>query len=256
MKYFDAHCHLYFPQYDADREETLSHMRALDLGAVIVGTDLETSNKALEMGKEHDFLWSSVGLHPTDEGAFDEEEFTNLAQESKVVAIGECGLDYFRTGKTAEERAIQLKRFESHIQLAVLVHKPLIIHCRDAHEDMVTTLTSHRRDHGNKLQTIVHFFTGTAELAQRYLDLGCYLSFPGPITFTDAYDESVKVTPMDKILVETDSPFAAPMPHRGKRNEPAFVLEVIRKIAALKGLSEEEVAAQTVKNARNIFGLH
>lgn len=247
MKYFDAHCHLYFPQYDADREETLSRMRALDLGGVVVGTDLETSKKALDIAKEHDFLWSSVGLHPTDEDVFDTDKFEELARDPKVVAIGECGLDYFRSSGEGQK-----EKFEAQIALAQKVNKALIVHCREAHDDCSRILENMRIS----VPVIIHFFTGTAELAQKYLDLGCYLSFPGPITFTDMYDESVKVTPVDKMLVETDSPFAAPMPHRGKRNEPAFVLEVIRKIAALKGLSEEEVAEATLTNAQKVFGLH
>jgi TatD DNase family protein len=120
---------------------------------------------------------------------------------------------------------------------------------------MLTTLAAHRRDHGDKLRVIIHFFTGSGELAQRYLDLGCYLSFPGPITYTDMYDESIRVAPMDKILSETDSPFAAPVPHRGKRNEPAYVEHVVAKIAKIKGLVAEEVASQILLNSQYIFNI-
>jgi TatD DNase family protein len=256
MKLFDAHCHLQFPQYK-DLDEALERMRELDMGALVVGTDLEASRRGLELAQKHDFLWASVGLHPNDNlnEQFDEEAYSALAQDPKVVAVGECGLDYFRTGKTGDERLAQLKRFEAHIQLALQFHKPLIIHCRDAHEDMLTTLASHRRDHGDKLQIVMHFFTGTGELAQKYLDLGCYLSFPGPVTYTDMYDKSIELCPLDKLLVETDAPFAAPVPHRGKRNEPAYVAEVVRKIARLKGSTEEEVATQIVLNSQRVFNL-
>ncbi|MDE2071312.1 MAG: TatD family hydrolase [Patescibacteria group bacterium] len=257
MKFFDAHCHLQFPQYKNDLPQVLARMRALALGGLVVGTDYEVSKAGLALARQHDFLWASVGLHPNDNEAedFDMEKYQELALDPKVVAIGECGLDYFRTGKTPEERRTQMLRFEAHIQLALRAQKPLIIHCRDAHEDMLTTLAAHRRDHGDKLHIVMHFFTGTKELAQKYLDLGCYLSFPGPVTYTGEYDGAIDACPMDKLLVETDAPFAAPTPNRGKRNEPSFVLDVARKVAALKGLTLGEVGAQIVLNSQHIFNL-
>ncbi|MEK7068522.1 MAG: TatD family hydrolase [Patescibacteria group bacterium] len=169
-----------------------------------------------------------------------------MARDQKVVAIGECGLDYFRSDKTGQK-----EKFEQQISLAVKLGKPLIIHCRDAHEDMLAILAERRPN----VPVIMHFFTATGELAQKYLDLGCYLSFPGPITYTTMYDESIRVTPLDKILSETDSPFAAPVPNRGKRNEPEFVTDVVAKIAAVKGLPSDEMASLTVKNAYTVFGL-
>lgn len=257
MRLFDAHCHLQMPQFDADREEVIARMQKKGMGGVIPGVDLATSKAAVELAEKHDFLWAAVGLHPNDnlDETFDEEKYAELAQNSKVVAIGECGLDYFRSGKTGEEREAQFKRFEAQLQLALHTNKALIIHCRDAHEDMLSILTAHRRDHGEKLRVIIHFFTGTGELAQRYLDLGCYLSFPGPITYTDMYDESIRVTPLDKILSETDSPFAAPVPNRGKRNEPAYVEEVVKKVAAIKEVEVEELTEQIYKNAHTVFKL-
>lgn len=256
MQLFDAHCHLQFPQYDADREDVLSRMRERDMGAVVIGTDLKTSKDALELAKQHDSLWAAVGLHPNDniEEVFNKKAFEELAKDPKVVAIGECGLDYFRSGGTDEEKAVQKERFQKHIDFALCVQKPLIIHCRNAHEDMLEVLFSYSRVLENKdVKVIIHFFTGTGELAQKYLDLGCYLSFPGPITYTDMYDESIRVTPLDRILAETDAPFAAPVPHRGKRNEPLYVAEVIKKIAVLKGLSLQELQEHIAANARNIF---
>lgn len=257
MKLFDSHCHLQFPQYKDDLDAVLLHMREREMGAVVVGTGLQTSKAGVELAESHGFLWASVGLHPNDDPSetFDEAAFAELAQHPKVVAIGECGLDYYRTGKTGEEREVQLKRFEAQLQLALMLNKALVIHCREAHEDMLTTLAAHRRDHGDKLRIVMHFFTGTVELAQRYLDLGCYLSYPGPITFTDMYDEAIKATPMDKLLAETDAPFAAPAPHRGKRNEPSYVVEVARKIATLRAISEEEVAGTVTENAKKVFNL-
>jgi TatD DNase family protein len=264
MKFFDSHCHLQFPQYEADLDAVLLRMQEKEMGAVVVGTDLAISKAAVALAAKHDFLWASVGLHPNDpstpsinsgQAIFDEAAFRELAAHPKVVAIGECGLDYLRTGKTAEERAVQLARFEAQVQLALETDKTLIIHCRDAHEDMVPFLAAHRRDHGERLRVIMHFFTGTEDLARRYLDVGCYLSYPGPVTYTDMYDAAIRATPMDKLLIETDAPFAAPVPNRGKRNEPAYVVDVAQKVAALKGLSVEEVGEATAKNAKLVFGL-
>ncbi|MDB5224710.1 MAG: sec-independent protein translocase protein TatD DNase family protein [Candidatus Adlerbacteria bacterium] len=257
MEYFDAHCHIYTPQFDADRSEVLARMKDAGLGAIVVGTDYAQSTQALELASAHDFLWASVGLHPNDnlEEAFDIEKYRALAQNPKVVAIGECGLDYFRSGGTDAEKAAQKIRFAAHIELAVEVGKPLIIHCRNAHDDMLIMLGEYKEKFGDKLQAVIHFFTGTSELAQRYLDLGCYLSFPGPITYTTEYDESIRVCPLDRMLSETDSPYAAPVPNRGKRNEPVHVKDVVEKLALIKGFSAAAVADQIVKNATKSFGL-
>ncbi len=285
FKLFDSHCHLQFPQYDADRAEVLARMREKEMGAVVVGTDIETSRAGLELARQHDFLWASVGLHPNDnlEEVFDEAGFMELAADPKVVAIGECGLDYFRLGEaptpeggrgpdqSVGKKAAQKERFIKHLALAETVKKPLIIHCRpsvakavegkNAHDDMLEILTAKKPN----IPVIIHFFTGTAELAQKYLDLGCYLSYPGPVTYTDhrslrgpakgdgMYDEAIRITPLDKMLIETDAPFAAPVPNRGKRNEPAYVEHVAAKIAAIKGISAEEVALASAENAQTVF---
>lgn len=253
MRLFDSHCHLHFPQYDADRAEVLARMQEKDMGAVLIGTDLETSRAALALAKQHDFLWASVGLHPNDkiDEVFDAEAFEALASDPKVVAIGECGLDYFRSGKTPEEKKKQEARFRAHIALAQEMGKALIVHCRDAHEDCIAIL----KDVKPTIPVVMHFFTVSGDVAQQYAELGCYLSFPGPITFTDMYDESIRIAPLERILIETDAPYAAPAPHRGKRNEPVYVEEVAKKIAAIKGIPMEEVARQTVLNAQGIFGL-
>ncbi len=256
MKLFDAHCHLQ-PTYAPDAKEVLLRMQEKQMGAVVIGTDYDTSAAAVALAQQYDFLWASVGLHPNDEGVFDFEKFEALGRDEKVVAVGECGLDYFRSAKTDGQK----DRFLQHIDLAEKLGKPLIIHCRDsqqrianttsAHDDMLAILAERKPG----VDVIMHFFTGSGELAQKYLDLGCYLSFPGPITYTDMYDDSIRLCPLDKMLIETDSPFAAPVPHRGKRNEPGFVEHVAAKIAVSKGLSVEEVAADTVRNARTVFKL-
>ncbi len=213
MKLFDAHCHLQLSQYDADRAEVIARMREHEMGAIVIGVDLATSRGALELAQSHDFLWAAMGLHPNDnpKEEFDMDAFEVLAREPKVVAIGECGLDYFRSGGTDEEKIAQKVRFQKQIGLAVKVGKPLIIHCRNAHDDMLEILNSYSAElKSEKLQAVIHFCTVSGELAQKYLDLGCYLSFPGPITYTDMYDDSIRVAPLDRILSETDSPFAAP----------------------------------------------
>ncbi|MBI2004577.1 TatD family hydrolase [Patescibacteria group bacterium] len=282
MELFDAHCHLQLPQYEKDLAEVLARMQERNMGAVVVGTDLETSRAGIALAEKHDFLWASVGLHPNDPSKdlgratplhFDISKYEDLARHPRVVAIGECGLDYFRSGGTLEERTVpsaaaerarQKERFEKQIALALKIKKPLIIHCRDsqqrtantksAHDDMLEILFSYSAELENKkVSVIIHFFTGSGELAQKYVNLGCYLSFPGPITYTDVYDESIRVCPLERMLVETDAPFAAPVPYRGKRNEPVYVEHVAQKIAIVKSLTSKEIQKQTLANAQKVF---
>ncbi len=257
MKYFDAHCHLQMKQFDTDRAEVLMRMQEGDVGGIVIGVDYDTSKAAVELANTEDFLWAAIGLHPQDnlnEKWIDISiQMEELAKNPKVVAIGECGLDYSR-GATVEEKAAQKKRFEGQIELALTVKKPLIIHCRDAHEDMLAILADYMGHHPD-LKVIIHFCTVSGEVAQKYIDLGCYLSFPGPVTYTDMYDDSIRFAPMDKILTETDSPFAAPVPFRGKRNEPSYVSHVAAKIALLKEMDLADVAAQVVKNSQKAFNI-
>src|SRR3989338_6748011 len=252
LKYFDSHCHLHFPQFDADRDAVLARMKEKDIGAGLVGTDLETSRAALELAKKHDFLWASVGLHPNEKyiGLPYVDELEELAKDPKGVGIGECGLDYFRSKPDGQK-----ERFEKQITLAQKLNKALVVHCRNAHDDMLDILSNSPELKNKNLTVVMHFFTGSGELAQKYLDLGCYLSFPGPITYTDMYDDSIRVCPLEKILIETDAPYATPVPFRGKRNEPMYVEHVATKIASVKGISVEEVAQATAKNAKKVFGL-
>ncbi len=257
MKYFDAHAHLQLENYDTDRDAVLERMRQIETGAIMVGVDLKISRQAVALAEQYDFLWAAVGLHPNDnpEEQFDEEAFAELAEHSRVVAIGECGLDYFRSGGTEEEKAAQKARFEKQINLAAKVRKPLIIHCRNAHDDMLAILAEAKQKYGDALSIVMHFFTVSGEIAQKYIDLDCYLSFPGPVTYTDMYDDSIRLAPMGRILSETDSPFAAPVPYRGQRNEPAYVKEVVKKLAAVKNVPPEEIAAHILENTRRVFGI-
>jgi len=260
MKYFDSHCHVQLSQFDNDRDATLARMQGAGVGAIVVGTDLKESIDALELAKQHDFLWASVGLHPNDnlqERWIDiSSQMETLAADPKVVAVGECGLDYFRAGGTDEEKLAQKERFIVQGDLAQIISKTLIIHCRNAHDDMLHILEEKIKVEKEwRMPIVIHFCTVSGEVAQKYLDLGCYLSFPGPITYTDMYDESIRVAPLDKILAETDSPFATPVPHRGQRNEPAYVEDVVKKIALIKEMPYEEMAIQIVKNSQKVFNI-
>ena len=263
FKFFDSHCHPQLSAFDVDREAVLARMQEGAVAGLVVGVDLETSRGAIELARSRDFLWAAVGLHPNDNPGeiFDGKAFLELARDSKVVAIGECGLDFFRGDEGTVETA-QRERFLKHVALALEVQKPLMIHCRptagtqNAHEEMLSILAGYAKElEGGALRVVIHFFTSTKDIAEKYLALGCYLSFPGVITFTDMYDDAVCVTPLDKLLSETDSPFAAPMPHRGARNEPSFVIETVRRLAELKSASFEDMGVQIAKNASTFFGL-
>ncbi len=257
---FDSHCHPQMAQYDEDREEVIN--RALDEGVfmICVGTDLETSRQAIELAQKNEGMWASVGLHPNDnlDEKFEPEKYRTLLVENKVVAFGEIGLDYYRTEKP-EDQKFQKERFIQQLELAKELKKPLILHCRDgksgstgpAYRDMIEILSRGYAFDGG----VIHSFTGTAEEAKQFLGLGLHLGFNGIITFARQYDEIVCEVPLDRILLETDAPFLTPEPYRGKRNEPAYVIEVAKKIAELKNEPLEKVVEQTTKNCRKLFGL-
>ena len=221
-----------------------------------VGTDIKTSKQALELAKNHSGVWAAVGAHPNDidspAGDLVMDDFVHLMNEEKVVAVGEIGLDYYRT-KGEEKQKKQREVFKQFINLAYQYQKPLILHCRDAHKDAIEILKSA----GDILYGgVAHSFTGTLEEAREYLNLGFHLGFNGIITFARQYDEVVVHTPLERILLETDAPYLTPEPYRGKRNEPAYVLEVAKKVAELKGISTEEVIEVTTQNTMNLFKIH
>lgn len=246
----DSHCHLQFPQYDADRDEVIKRTLAAGYGMVRVGTDLEMSRKAVELANRHSGLWASVGLHPNEslDKEFDINAYKELAQDKKVVAIGEAGLDYYRTPEIEKQR-VQQERFRAQIFLAKELDKPLILHYRQSYDNIIEILKD------NPVRGVAHSFSGTWEVAQNFLDLGFYLGFNGIITFTKQYDDIIAKIPMDRILLETDAPYLAPVPYRGKRNEPLYMIEVAKKIAEIKETSVEEVAGQTTQNAAELFKL-
>jgi TatD DNase family protein len=257
-KYIDIHSHLNFPDYDADREEVIARMKEQGVLTITVGTSLETSRSAVALAERHENIFACIGIHPIDEEnpVFDEVGFEELVKHPKVVAVGECGLDYGREGVIDEGvKTRQKALFEQHIDFAVKHGKPVMIHARNAAEDILKILAAKKKQHGERLHGNAHFFTGSPDEAQCYIDLGFTVSFTGVITFAGEYAKTIKAVSMDNIMSETDAPFVTPVPHRGKRNEPTYVIEVVRKIAEIKGLEEEEAAKIILKNAVAKFNL-
>lgn len=258
--YIDIHSHLNFSDYEKDFNEVVQRLKDANTGTITVGTDLVSSQKAVELAQKYDNIYACIGLHPADDTGeiFNEEEFEKLATQKKVVAVGECGLDYGRDLKTEvgpPEKLRQKVDFEKQINFAVKFDLPLMLHVRNAHEDVLNILKAKKKEFGEKLRGNVHFFSGGKDVAKEYLDLGFSMSFTGVITFTKDYDEVIKFIPLDKIMSETDCPFVTPVPHRGKRNEPAFVQEVVKRIAEIKGEGFETVKKALSDNAVRYFKL-
>ena len=249
-KLFDIHCHLDLPDFDKDREEVIK--RALDagIGMINVGTDYESSKKAIELAEAYAGIYATIGVHPNELGHL-MSKLKALAKHPKVVSIGECGLDFYRNQGNQDN---QIELFKQQIELAMEVNKPLMIHCREAHKDLLEILAAFYSLHSTRYNGNIHFFSGTWEEAQQYFDLGFTISFAGPVTYdVNRITDIVSRAPVDKIMIETDSPFAAPAPFRGKRNEPFYVQEIARKIAEIKGLTYEEICKITAKNALRSF---
>jgi TatD DNase family protein len=262
--FFDIHSHLHDKAFGEDREKLLDDMKAYGTGTITVGTDIKESERAVSLAEKYDHVYATVGLHPNDNigEEFDEEKFEALARHNKVVAIGECGLEYFRlTENIVEEKVRQKEIFSKQIELAVKVNKPLMLHGRpsqgsmDAYEDMLIMLEEAKKQYGNKLRGNAHFFAGTIDIAQRFINIGFTMSFSGVITFTKDYDDVVRFIPLTLLHAETDSPYAAPIPYRGKRNTPMYVQEVVARIAVLREQPMEEVRMQLLENAKRVFGV-
>jgi TatD DNase family protein len=260
MKTIDTHSHFNLAQFDEDREAAIARMKEADVATICVGIDLETSKLAIDIAAENDTIWACVGQHPTEwKKEFDVVEFNDLAQGKKVVAIGECGLDYFRP-EDREYKAEQVVLFRQQIELAIESGLPLMLHIRPdqgtmtAYDDAIEILKEYK-EAAPQLTGTAHFFAGDTRIAQQFLDLGFYISFSGVITFVKDYAQVVAFVPLERILSETDAPFATPAPHRGKRNEPAYVTEVVKKVAEIKELSLEKVEAQLQLNARTLFNI-
>ena len=257
IKYIDIHSHLNFPEYDADREEVIARMKEKGVATITIGTSLETSRSAVALAEQHENVFACIGIHPTEvdkvtgmTAHFSRQNFEELVKSPKVVAIGECGLDYGRDGSLDDKsKETQKILFRQHIDFAVNHDKPIMIHARNATNDILDILSEKKSEYGEKLRGNAHFFTGTKEEAQAYFDLDFSVSFTGVVTFARDYDETIRFVPMDRLMSETDSPFVAPEPYRGKRNEPLYVIEVVKKLAEIKGMPEDEVCKEILKNA-------
>lgn len=289
----DVHTHTQFKAFEKDQDAVIR--RALDAGIwmINVGTQKDTSAYSCELAHKYEGIFATVGLHPihTEKSFHDEQElgiedkesgmggfvsrvedfdydyYKKLALDPKVVAIGECGLDYYRITEHESRNMKQKKVFELQIVLSHEVQKPLMIHCRaqrdlnhaergaeNAFNDLIKLLTSHFQ-HLTSNAGIIHFFSGTQEDAAKLMDLGFSFSFGGVVTFARAYEKLIKFIPLDRIVLETDAPYVAPQPYRGKRNEPLYVEEVAKKLARVLGKDFNDIARVTTENAIRIFGL-
>lgn len=243
----DSHCHLDFPDLAANIEELLGNMQQYGVGhALCVAVNLENFPKVLALAEAHENIFASVGVHPDYEDVHEPtvDELVELAKHPKVLAIGETGLDYYRLKGDLEW---QRERFRTHIRAARKAGKPLIIHTREAAAD---TLSIMAEEQAAEVGGIMHCFTENLEVAEQALALNFHISFSGIVTFKSATQvkEVARAVPLNRILVETDAPYLAPVPHRGKTNQPAYVKHVAEEIARLKGVEYEEVARQTTAN--------
>ena len=269
MKYFDAHTHTNFAAYNEDREEVILRAKDAGVGMNVVGTQLDTSKAAVALAEKYDNVYATIGLHPVhttksyhdakelgDGGKefmsrgeiFDMSAYEALGKNSRVIAVGECGLDYYRSDEST--KAVQKEAFIQQIELANTLKKPLMLHIRNAYEDALQIIKAHAKVRGD-----VHFFAGDWNIAKQFLDIGFTLSFTGVLTFTHDYDEVVKNIPLNMLLSETDAPYVTPTPHRGKRNEPLYVQEVVRAIARIRGGDLEKVDTKIMTNTKRVFAL-
>jgi TatD DNase family protein len=252
MMLVDSHCHLDFPELASDTPAVLAEMRDHGVShALCVAVTLEDFPKVRALAELHGNLYASVGTHPDypDHPLVSVEELTRLADHPKVIAIGETGLDYYRLEGDLEW---QRERFRTHIRAARTVGKPLIIHTRAAAADTIAIMKEERAD---EARGVMHCFTESWETAEAALDLGFYISFSGIVTFKSAaaLKEVARRVPLDRVLVETDSPYLAPVPYRGKTNRPAWVKYVAEEIARIRGVSSDEVAEATTRNFFQLF---
>jgi TatD DNase family protein len=284
--FFDTHTHVQFSGYDEDRSEVIERAMASDLRMINVGTQKDTSRAAVELAEKYpQTMYAAIGLHPvhtsrsfhdsqelgcgdaatafTSRGeVFEMDYYRALALHPKTVAIGECGLDYFHfTEDEPREKQIEKQKaaFLAQIELAKEVKKPLMIHCRNAFDDLIEFV----RPHASGLNPgVIHFFTGSVEDAKALLELGFSFTFGGAITFPARkgktqgdYDEVISIIPIDRILSETDAPYVTPIPFRGKKNEPSYIPYIVKRLAELKNVSAEKMKAQIWQNAQRIFGV-
>jgi TatD DNase family protein len=255
----DTHCHLDFERYNEDRDEVMQRAAAAGVTRIIIPSiDVGSSRSVVRLSQSLTGVYAAVGIHPNSTADFDDamiDQLRDLAREEKVVSIGEIGLDYY-WDKSPKD--IQAKAFEAQLQLAAALELPVIIHNRDASEDVMNILERWVYTLPESLKTcpgVLHSFSAPLDIAERALAAGFYLGFTGPITFKKADDlrRAAALTPLDRILVETDGPFLTPEPYRGKRNEPAYIPYIVERLATVKQVSVETLAQATTANAARLF---
>lgn len=257
--YIDSHAHIEMDRFDEDREAVIK--RALSAGVEIIvnvgngDVSRDSHTAAIQLAEAFPFIYTTVGLHPHEASLLDEELFArlmDLSKHPKVIAWGEIGLDYYYDNSPRE---VQRQAFRKQLQAARRRKLPAVIHTRDAEADTLAILTEEWKDSG--LSGIIHCFTGTRQFAEAAIDLGFLISFSGVVTFKKAEDlrNTAKNLPLEKILIETDAPFLAPIPHRGKRNEPAYVVETAKALAELRQIAPEEVGRATSENFKRLFDM-
>ncbi len=250
----DTHAHLQWASFDRDREKVIDRAGKVNVKHIVnIGFDLDGSRKAIELAEKHRGLYATVGIHPHNASQLNEavlERLAKLSENPKVVAIGETGLDYHRN---LSPRDAQKKAFEAQLFLAEKLGLPVAIHDREAHADILKMLSKFK----GKIKGVMHCFSGSREMAEQCVKFGFYISFAGPVTFPNSHrlQKMAKETDLDKILLETDSPWLAPQNMRGKRNEPAYLPFIAEKIANLRGISLDALAEATTENAKEIFQL-
>jgi TatD DNase family protein len=271
MKYIDIHSHLGFEDHGADKIAVINRMKEAGVGTIAVGADLASSIEAVKVATENEEVWACIGQHPTHNMTeievthgslgFDEVEFEKLVNNPKVVAIGECGLEYYKLEGSLDEiekiKNKQKQDFIKQINFALKYNKALMLHIRDgevkggAFDDAYEML----KDYKGQVRGNVHFFTGKLEMAQKFIELGFTISFVGLITYVEDFDKIIKSVPLTSLQAETDAPYVSPVPYRGQRNEPSYVVEVYKKIAEIRGEDPEIVRLQLLENAKRVFNL-
>lgn len=291
MRFVDTHCHVHFNAYKDDMNEVIERTLAKGVFMITVGTQSTTSANGLKVAESHEGMWATVGLHPNhlcEQEFFDDDElppeesvtpkiktrcetfdhayYLNLARHPKCVAIGECGLDYYRLPENVDRNEVIAKQkatVREHFDLAHEAGLPVVIHCRDAHADQIAIIREYVEAGKLQRRGVVHCFTGTMEEASAYVELGFLISFTGVITFPprkadgpiSPLQKVVRDLPLEHMMIETDSPYLTPVPHRGERNEPWMVEFVAAKVSELKGVSVDEVARVTTENAKRLFAI-
>lgn len=257
----DSHAHLDFPDFDARRSDILQRFEEAGGEIIInVGCDIESSKRSVALAEKHSNVYAAIGIHPHEANTLSGatlKELEKLVVHPRVVAVGEIGMDFFREPRCSPQ--VQEAAFEKQLELAATYHKPIIIHCRETYDEVLEILKRYQPDNW---QGVLHCFTNTPAVAESFLALGFHVGFTGTITYQKPggedekqVRETLRMMPQERLLVETDCPYLAPIPHRGQMNEPALVKNIIEKIAEMRGEAYEEIEKQTSQNARALFGI-